>query len=211
MEIIIFFIKDIFIDFIIKGFFEFIKGDVVFFRGWKRRKEFVEVGLLYPYHRKYANEKIFWDSFKSKKDVTLITIKSLHTRNKLLERIESGEVSVLSLKILTLNPELPRPIFISLSKLINEPVENCVKDSQDAYNLFKELEHKYNFIEVRKYDNIPTLQGVIVSDQSALIELLTYHSSPDERTAFLLTKKDNPKSLQNFAKKIDLLWKEAIQ
>ncbi|MHB8579663.1 MAG: hypothetical protein ACYDA4_07355 [Ignavibacteriaceae bacterium] len=211
MEVIIFIIKDIFLDFIIKGVVEFFKGNVVFFRGWKKRKEFVEVGLLYPHHRKYSNEKIFWDSFKSRKDITLITIKSLHTRNNLIERIGNGEVSVHSLKILTLNPNLAKPVFISLSKLLNEPVENCIQDIQDAYNLFKELEHKYSFIEVRKYDCIPTLQGIIVSDKSALIELLTYHSNPDERSAFLLTQKDNPVTLQHFAKKIDLLWKEAKQ
>lgn len=140
----------------------------------------------------------------------MITIKSLHTRNRLKEMSENGEVAVRSLRILTLNPDTPLPIFEALARHINEPVINCITDSQDAYNVFRELESKYLFIHTRRYDTLPTMQGVIVISEYAQIELLTYQTNPDERTAILITQKEAPESLKLITERFNKLWEESV-
>jgi len=206
---ITFIAKEVVINLIAGGFIRLLRGDTIFFRGWRRRNEVIEPGLLYQRHRKQASEDRFWQAFKSKRDVLLITIKSLHTRNRLKEMIENGEVAVNSLRILTLNPDLPYSIFEALAKHINEPADNCINDCRDAYNVFCELASKYQYIEVRRYDTLPTLQGIIVNGNYAFVELLTYQSNPDERTALMISQADSPNSLRLLTHRFEILWKDS--
>jgi len=209
VSFVIFVLKEIVIDLFAGGIISLFKGDIVFSRGWRRRKAKIEPALLYQHHRKHASEDVFWRAFKSKRDVMLVTIKSLHTRNRLKEMIESGEIAVRSLRILTLNPELPSSLFEALAKQINEPVENCITDCRNAHHIFQELTDKYKFVEVRRYDSLPTIQGVIVSDDYAFVELLTYQSNPEERTALMISKTAGPNSLQLFEQRFEKLWRDA--
>ncbi len=204
-DFIIFVVREVVIELIVKGFVRLLRGDVIFFRGWRRRRQIVEPALLYRRHRQ-ASEDMFWPAFKSKRDVLFITIKSLHTRNRLKDMIEHGDVNVHSLKILTLNPELHHSVFEALARQINEPVDNCINDCRDAYRVFCELASKYSYIEVQRYDTLPTMQGVIVNGDYAFVELLTYQSIPDDRTALMITQVDSPNSLLLLTQRFERLW-----
>jgi len=200
--------KDILVNLVAGGIIRLFRGDVIFFRGWRRRKALIEPALLYQSHRKHASEDSFWRAFTSNRDVTLVTVKSLHTRNRLKEMLEKGKVSVRSLRILTLNPDMPPPIFDALAELLNEPAANCKTDCREAYETFRDLAAKYEFVSVQRYDSLPTIQGVIVADEYAFVELLTYHSNPDERTALMILMKDSPSSYKLIAERFDRLWQD---
>ena len=202
------FLRALLIDLLVKGLLNLVRGRPVFFAGWGLRNAHAEAGVVVPEHRRRYNGP-FWEAFRSGRDLTLITIKSLHTRNQLEDRLKKGFVNVSSLRILTLDPYLDCSIFESLARLLNEPVDNCQGDVEKAYMGFRDLQSNYPIIEVRTYRSIPTMQGLLVGRDYVVIEQLTYQSSPDDRMALILPRIGAPNAFALVQDRFQALWRDA--
>jgi hypothetical protein len=99
----------------------------------------------------------------------------------------------------------------SIALHLDEPPARSVSSQiNNAWKEWGKIENKNpKKILLRGYDSIPTLQGHIVKDQYALIELLTFHTPPDDRAAILATKKDTPALFNLFSSKFEKLWLES--
>jgi hypothetical protein len=50
------------------------------------------------------------------------------------------------------------------------------------------------------------MQGLIVKDSWAIIELIPFHTHPNDRPALILTPKGNPELFRLFTEKWEELW-----
>lgn len=104
-------------------------------------------------------------------------------------------------------------------KTLGENAANPARTHQQlssAIEKWHELQKTFGkeVIEVRKYQPIPTMQGMIVTSQNeteswAQIELLPYRTKPEDRPALLLKLKKDQELFKLFQEKWELLWRDA--
>ncbi len=100
---------------------------------------------------------------------------------KLLEENLSEDTQ---LQVLTWNPASVEEI-VAFSKHLQEEGDK-LDQTQGALEKWAKLERDQANIEVRTYESTPTMQGIVVEKQWAMIELMPYGRGPSLRPAILL-------------------------
>ena len=175
------------------------------------RKNFEQPWILLNHRRNFRNEFLF-DALRKPTEILFVTIMSKHTIQEIKTLDDDGNLKVKKLKVLTLKhcDEVDQ-VSESLSKHINEsPVESITTQINAANNEWRSFSTKHRSkIEVREYESIPTMQGFVVKGEYALVELLTYHSQPNQRAAILAKKDKNPELFKLFSTSFEKLWRES--
>jgi hypothetical protein len=63
--------------------------------------------------------------------------------------------------------------------------------------------------DLRQYDSVPTLQGIIVKNEWALIELLPFHKKPNQRPAIYLSAEYDQELFELFTSAFEDLFDSA--
>jgi hypothetical protein len=149
----------------------------------------------FPRHRKTVWKKFYEAAFESGGEVLYVSVMSNRTLDGMARRLEIARKHGTTLKVLTWDPDVGRNVAKAFSRHLGEfedrPGGACAQ-TRDALNKWQRLAAQYPtaITGLRKYDSVPTMQGVIVKGEWALIELYPYHVTPDDRPALFLTPHD---------------------
>jgi len=153
-------------------------------------------------------------------DVLLVSIASQHTLDLLSPWFADGLVKAKHFRVLTWRPR-SRLVTASLCEHLGETLPRFAKNLRDAWKSWKQLQDKYEFVEVYGYSSVPTTQGVC-SDTAIKVELLPFHragldrgfhgwGSPDRRPAILATVTDSPMTYRVLKESFEDLWTYSMQ
>ena len=168
-----------------------------------------EQPLILLNHRRVFRDKFLFDVLQKPTRILFVTIMSKHTINEIKFLKLHGNLKVNELRVLTLkcNAEDDHIAEYLSNHLDERPAQNVRFQINTAINEWKQLSNDHNAkIFVRKYGSIPTMQGFIVEGEYALIELLTFHSQPNQRAAILAKKNENPELYELFSTSFESLW-----
>jgi hypothetical protein len=142
---------------------------------------------VFPLHRRIVAEELYEASFKSGKELIYVTIMSKHTLMKMPERIRYAKDSH-TINVLTWDPNVGPQATKAFGKHIGEE-RTAGKQIRQAYTEWQKLARESPAVIKRAcgYLSSPTMQGVIVLDDWALVELIPYHTAPDDRPAMFLS------------------------
>ena len=177
-------------------------------------KKNIENPLLLINHRRNFKDRFFLSALQSQDKILLLSIMSKHTLNDINELNAKKKLKTQQLRVLTFTPEsTTNEMYRSLSSHLNEyPVSNIRQQIKNAWKGWKDLEKESKLkIKVRGYASIPTIQGILVENNYVMLEILTFHSQPDNRLGVLMTKKDCPKSFTLVSESFEALWKNSKQ
>ena len=140
-------------------------------------------------HRQYARERYYESAFRSGRDVLYVTIMSEATLKAMETLLDTAKKSGTHLRVLTWHHDTPKPVIEAfrchLGEHPNDP-NRTETQVRHATNDWRKIKEQYANVEVREYHSSPTMQGVIVKDRYALVELLPYRLHPFERPALVL-------------------------
>lgn len=143
---------------------------------------------VFTHHRRIVAEELYEASFKSGKELIYVTIMSKHTLQKMPERIRSARDSNTTLNVLTWDPSVGSQAIKAFGKHLGEET-TAAQQLREAYAEWQKLARE-NPAVIRRagsYLSSPTMQGVIVVDDWALIELIPYRTQPTDRPAMFLS------------------------
>lgn len=143
---------------------------------------------VFPLHRRIVAEELYEASFKSAKELIYVTIMSKHTLLKMPERIRCAKDSHTVLNVLTWDPNVGLHAIRAFGKHLGEET-TAQQQIREAYAGWQKLARENPTVikQAGSYLSSPTMQGVIVLDDWALIELIPYHTTPIERPAMFLS------------------------
>ena len=163
-------------------------------------------------HRKKTKDE-FAEAFEKGNEVIFLTIMSQHTRKQIEPYLKKAKSTRTKINILTFDPNAPTEVVESLQKHLKDSGATTIstkKQIEEAFQEWKNFESQYpNIIEVRKYNSIPTMQGLFVKDKFISIELMTYETLPDDRAGALIYKDISPKLFDLIYQKYETLWIDA--
>ena len=142
-------------------------------------------------HRKTVYDKLYEKAFESGKDVLYLSIMSRETLEEMPDRLERARVAGTKIRVLTWDPAVGRKVVEAFRKHLGEH-EDKTSGAYDqvcrASTAWRRLAGDFPSVitEVRQYDSAPTMQGLIVEGEWALIELMPFHMKPNERPALYL-------------------------
>lgn len=178
----------------------------------KRRSPYktVEVCLR---HRLNAKQQYYEQAFVSGADVLYVSLMSEGTIKAIRPHLDECRRTNTRLRVLTWhhgsNPEAVETFRRHLDEARHEP-SRTLRQLQQALEDWRTLEGEYkDILTIREYRSSPTMQGVIVSERWALIELLPYATHPDQRPALLLKPKTDPDLFALFKGQFERLWRDA--
>jgi hypothetical protein len=162
---------------------------------------------VFPMHRRTITEQIYETAFDSGKEVIYVTIMSKHTLMKMPELLLRARKSATTLKVLTWSPKVGAKVIRAFGMHLGE--ESSASDQiKGAHVTWKKLAkgHPDVIREARTYSSAPTMQGIVVTNDWALIELIPYRTKPEERPALFFSATEEPELFKRFQKSFrDLL------
>jgi hypothetical protein len=140
-----------------------------------------EPAVLVPAHRLSADTYLANVLGTPGVNVLWLTIMSHHTTHWLSGRLEQQAVRAKSVRVLTFSPEVAEKVLQAFALHLDEPLERVLKFVAEAWKTWSRFSQQYPQISVRAYGSSPTMQGVFVCGQEAMVELMSYHTGPTER------------------------------
>jgi hypothetical protein len=177
---------------------------------WARDSEMVNL----CFERRRNAMGLFRSAFKSDTDVYLLTIKSRNVF-ALIDALLPGFPSGSRLNVLTWDPGDPRseenPSIKALIGLTpDEPttLKTFTEEVLNAPGLWDKRRKNWKNlkIEIRQYRSTPTLEGVLVKDRWALVELMPFGVPTELRAGLILKADKDPKAFMYFQKTFMDLW-----
>jgi len=143
---------------------------------------------VFPLHRRIVAEELYEASFKSAKELIYVTIMSKHTLLKMPKRIRCAKDSHTTLNVLTWDPNVGPETIRAFGKHLGEET-TAQQQIREAYAKWQKLARKNPTVIKRagSYLSSPTMQGIVVLNDWALIELIPYQTAPVERPAMFLS------------------------
>lgn len=168
-----------------------------------------EKRLILLKHRQYGDQFLFDVLQQPDKEILYITIMSYHTLTKIRERFRD-KLLVKNLRVLTFRRRNQKDdISKAMSTHFKEDEDVVVSLINKAWETWTNLKKvNPNILQLKEYSSIPTMQGFIVKDEYALIELLTYRSNTEDRAAILVRKDNNKELFDLFSSSFEKLWSE---
>ncbi len=145
-------------------------------------------------HRKEVYGRLYERAFESGKDVLYVSIMSKDTLDDMRQHLECAKRHGTKLRVLTWAPGVGSQAIEAFRKHLGE-YEGNRKGASDqvrqAFLRWKQLEKDFPTVitGLRSYASAPTMQGVLVKEEWALIELIPYHTTKDKRPALFLSAK----------------------
>jgi hypothetical protein len=163
-------------------------------------------------HRSNA-EDLFEGAFTSGGDVLYITVMSQATLKTMRSRLDTCKTTGTKIRVLTWYRKISESVIEAYRKHLNEPYpERAVEQARRATADWRVLETEYpQNVFVREYASIPTMQGIIVHDKWAVLELIPYATHPNERPALVLTPESDSELFALFAKQFERLWDQCTE
>jgi len=162
-------------------------------------------------HRTNAKVKYYNAAFSSGKDVLYLSVMSQATLKSMKPHLDMCVRSDTKLRVLTWDEHIPAAVVEAYRLHLNENSDHpdrSLEQARRAAQDWKALQNDYkDNLQVRDYRSIPTMQGLVVEDSWALIELIPFSAQPEERPALLLTPKSDPELFSFFRQKFEDLWK----
>jgi hypothetical protein len=186
---------------------------------WPTSKpQFVEsrIFLNHRPHTRQWYERAFDASRYPTAEFLYITIMSKNTlpyvKAALRKRARPSEM-----RVLTWDPTLSEDVFEAMRLHLGENesnVEETYKQIRSAAKEWGKLNSKYKntgCLKVKTYRSVPTMQGLIVKNHWALIELLPFHGETKKRPAILLEaeRAQDQMLLDHFYDAFDELWRSS--
>lgn len=164
-----------------------------------------------PIHTKHRNttSEYYDDAFTSGLEIFIVSIMSQHTLREMDARLRKAQASRTRVNVLTLDPNLDQSIVEAIRLHLNEPpydTEITMRQVKEAWEQWSSFAGKYPDVRVRKYRTIPTLQGILVRDKYASIELLPFDTQTDNRPGLFLTRSEDRELFNLFQDKFIKLW-----
>ncbi len=115
--------------------------------------------------------------------------------------------------MLTWHRDIPEAVIESYRKHLREEEkhpERFVFQARQAASDWCELQADYGAnLEVREYCSVATMQGVIVKDKWAMIELIPYVTVTTDRPALVLTPDTDPDVFTLLTGRFERLWADS--
>lgn len=104
------------------------------------------------------------------------------------ERIRRAEATHTTLNVLTLDPSVGSQAIAAFGKHLAEEA-TAAKQTEDACATWRTLakEHRGIIKKAGIYRSSPTMQGLVVLDDWALVEMIPYHLPPAQRPSVFLS------------------------
>lgn len=173
------------------------------------------LAAIFPAHRMTVRDKFYDEAFKSGREVLYVSIMSRDTlgdtmRDNLTRAIGAGT----QLKVLTWNPKVGQEVVEAFRKHLGEFEDDrldAFRQVQSASREWAKMARDFRgaITEVRVYDSVPTLQGIIVKDDWALIELLPYRTKKEERPAIFVSARFDKDLYSLFEHQFGALWEHS--
>lgn len=171
-------------------------------------RKLAEGVLVFPNHREKLRDRLYGAAFASAGDVLYLSIMSKHSLIGIESNLEQAEKWSTTLSVLTWNPQVGVGAIRAFGRHIAEETtaEQQVKEAHTQWsNLVASFPRAIK--EVRCYSSSPTMQGILVRDDWALVELMPYRVPPNRRPAMYLTATGNPEVFPVFQQSFDELWR----
>jgi hypothetical protein len=162
-------------------------------------------------HRLHTREQ-FKAAFANGRDLLFVTIMTQHTLKWMEPLFQVAAAKNARIRVLTWDPAVPPSAIEAFRLHLNENEHDhrrTVQQVKQASEGWDALSAKYSNIEVRRYRSSPTMQGLIVGDELAMIELLPYSTAPDDRPALILSRGLNPDAFALLRESFERLWRNA--
>ena len=164
-------------------------------------------------HRTTARKKYYVEAFSSRTTVYYLSIMSKTQLENINPLLEVARETKTKLCVMTWDENVSVAVVEALRVHLNENNENpalTVRQVKQAALAWHDIENKYKgTVEVRYYSSCPTLQGLIVENSWAIIEMLPFQTNTMERPALILTPNGDPELFQLFSEKWEQLWNTA--
>jgi len=158
-------------------------------------------------HRNNTRERYYEGAFRSGKDVLYLSVMSQSTLKDMPSHLEECGKYGTTLRVLTWDQTVPKALIEAYRLHLNEPYpERAIEQARNAAKDWRELENQFKYLDVREYRSLPTMQGLIVKDSWALIELIPFNTHTHDRPALLLTPGADPELFELFRQKWEDLW-----
>jgi hypothetical protein len=129
------------------------------------------------------------------------------------DHLDICRVTGTRLRVLTWHHEIPEAVIEAYRKHAREEEkhpERFVVQARRAASDWRELETEYSHnLEVREYSSIATMQGVIVKDKWATIELFPYATATTDRPALVLTPNKDADLFTLIVGRFERLWADS--
>ncbi|MGA7909671.1 MAG: hypothetical protein WCA16_19850, partial [Candidatus Sulfotelmatobacter sp.] len=127
------------------------------------------------------------------REVIYLSIMSKNTLAKMPERIRRARTSHTTLNVLTWDPNVGPGAIKAFGVHLGEEATSA-QQVQDAYSTWQTLakEDRATIKKAGSYASSPTMQGLVVLDDWALIEMIPYRLSPAERPSIFLSAALDP-------------------
>jgi len=165
-----------------------------------------ETGVIVPKHRvSDARIEYFERAFSQDGEVFYVTIMSQSSMKNDFEECLKTARHGTKIRVLTwysANRDVVETFRLHLRENDDAPEKTFsqVGESADEWRRIKRDFPNLN-MAIKVYESFPTMQGTIVKDKWALIELLPYHTGTKHRPGLLVTQQEAPQTLH-------LLWEK---
>jgi hypothetical protein len=133
-------------------------------------------------------QELYEASFSSGREVIYLSIMSKNTLGKMPERIRRAEASHTTVNVLTWDPNVGAQAIAAFGKHLAEEA-TAAEQTEDACATWRKLakEHRSVIKKAGTYRSSPTMQGLVVLDDWALVEMIPYHLPPAQRPSIFLS------------------------
>jgi hypothetical protein len=177
----------------------------------RAKKSYLRAAWIFLRHRTSVYEELYEASFESGGDVLYVSIMSESTlRDSMKENLQRAVLSRTKLRVLTWDPAVGADSVEAFRKHLNEKT-NAQRQVEMALKNWTDLAHDFPkaIRQLRKYQSAPTMQGIVVKDRWALLELLPYGVRTRERPALLLDARTNVDLYEVLCSPLERLFEEA--
>lgn len=166
---------------------------------------------IYARHRDTAHD-YFANAFKSGREVVWLTIMSQETLKQIDPNLRDIALHNTKLNVLTLDPDSSPAVIEAFRLYVKENEHDpskTVRQVREAWDEWSTLSQKHPNLRVRKYKSAPIMQGLVVRDMYAYIELMPYSTRPRERPGLVITPEAQPEIFQQYQDRFFELWKDS--
>ncbi len=152
-------------------------------------REFVEGRGTSQLQRRMVAQELYEASFASGKEVIYLSIMSgKNALESMPERIRCAEAANTRINVLTWDPEVGSDVIKAFGNHLGEE-PTVVEQTQKASAAWKKLaqQHPGTIRKAGIYRSSPTMQGLVVLNDWALVEMIPYRTPPSERLSIFLS------------------------
>jgi hypothetical protein len=178
--------------------------------GWSIHEPYLKHTTICLNYRPNLYTSHYAKAFSDGGDVLYISVMSQNTLKKMRDHLDLCKAKGTRLRVLTWHQKIPEAVIEAYRQHLREEdkyPERFVTQTRQAAFDWQQLQTEYSRnLEVREYCSVATMQGVIVKDKWAMIELIPYATETNERPALLLAPSTDPELFALLVDRFEQLW-----